>query len=889
MPRSFRGYEVDEKIGSGGMSTLYKGVQTNLDRPVAIKILHPGLAGDESFIARFEREARAASALEHPNIVSVIDFGSEDDVYYIVMELVHGVDLRELLQSSGRIPLEVVLAILEEVAYGLEAAHEQGIIHRDIKPGNILLSERGQVKIGDFGLARNMADMEQMTALTVPGSILGTPAYMSPEQAAGRDVDPRTDIYSLGVVAYELITGEKPFQGETYSEVRAGIINRDPDPMRKWTPVTLEIEALVSRMLQKDPDRRFPAMRNVIRQLEDCMESLDPTGGLIKHRRKYLADFARDPQEFSETLHARSVRSHLDRGYYFKKMGLSKIDDALREFRFVLLLDPQNDRARTAIGELKSLADESGVRFPETDETRALPPGAPAALEEGAVAAAEEAGPAAGAEATEVVAEEVSEPAEEEEPSSGEGRPVGEAEDEGEPGRPRRRIGWLIAAGVFVVIVAALGWRYRAGFGGDASGALLIESDPPGAEVYLRGPGDDRPRATGRMTDCRLEGLRTGEWEVTLVLAGYTTDTRSATVEPGEGVLRVVLQRPVSEGRIAFVTEPPGATVRLRGPDESDFRVVEGVTPLTTRPLRAGDWEVQVEVADVGRVTRVLRIEPEAVHEVTIDVLAERDVGRIAVRSDPEGARISVRPSGSSEFVATGKTTPAELDSLPVGPCEVRVEKQGYQPSTGQITVATDATGVASLMLARIPASPPAGSTAGSRASETPAAGPPPDGYFKIVVVPFGDISLDGKLVQAQVGRAVFAAKSDVEHTVQLRHPAFASHEFHGLVVAPQDTTDLGRYEFSWGQIRVVCRPAVAANLVIDGTRTEWQTAYRGTIGAGHHRLRVEKPGFKAGKAILRREDGTQEQLSLSPEGDVEVEVPVSAEIVVLFDLEGTE
>jgi serine/threonine protein kinase len=888
MPRSFRGYEVHEKIGAGGMSTLYKGVQTNLDRRVAIKILHPGLAGDESFIARFEREARAASALEHPNIVSVIDFGSEEDVYYIVMELVHGMDLREVLQRSGRIPLEVVLAILEEVAYGLEAAHEQGIVHRDIKPGNILLSERGQVKIGDFGLARNMADMEQMTALTVPGSILGTPAYMSPEQAAGRDVDPRTDIYSLGVVAYELITGEKPFQGETYSEVRAGIINRDPDPMRKWTPVTPEIEALVSRMLQKDPDRRFPAMRNVIRQLEDCMESLDPTGGLIKHRRKYLADFARDPQAFSETLHSRSVRSHLDRGYYFKKMGLSKIDDALREFRYVLLLDPQNDRARTAIGELKSLADESGVRFPETDETRALPPGASLEPEQEAAPAAEEGEPAAGAEATEVMAEEVSEPAAEEEPSSAEGPPE-TGEEEREPGRPRRRVGWLIAAGVVVVIAAALGWRYRAGFGSGTSGVLLVESDPPGAEVYLRGPGDDRPHATGRKTNCRLEGLRTGEWEVTLVLAGYTTDTRGASVEPGERVLQVQLQRPVSEGRIAFVTRPPGATVRLRGPDETDFRVVEGLTPLTTRPLPAGDWEVQVEVADVGRVTRVVRVEPEAVQEVNIDVLAERDVGRIAVRSDPEGARISVRPSGASDFVATGKTTPAELDSLPVGPCEVRVEKQGYQSSTGQIAVATDATGVASLMLAQIPASPPAAATAGSHAGETPTPGPPRDGFFKIVVVPFGDVYLDGKLVQAQVGRAVFAAKPDAEHTVELRHPAFASHEFHGLVVAPQDTTDLGRYEFSWGQIRVVCRPAVAATLVIDGTRTEWQTAYRGTIGAGPHRLRVEKQGFKASKAILRRVDGTQEQLSLSPEGDVEVDVPVSAEIVVLFDLEGTE
>jgi serine/threonine protein kinase len=877
MPRSFRGYEVHEKIGAGGMSTLYKGVQTNLDRAVAIKILHPGLAGDESFITRFEREARAASALEHPNIVSVIDFGSEDDVYYIVMELVHGVDLRELLQRSGRIPLEVVLAILEEIAYGLEAAHERGIVHRDIKPGNILLSERGQVKIGDFGLARHMADVEQITALTVPGSIIGTPAYMSPEQAAGRDVDQRTDIYSLGVVAYELITGEKPFQGETYSEVRVGIINRDPDPMRKWTPVTPEIEALVFRMLQKDPDRRFPTMRNVVRQLEDCMESLDSTGGLIKHRRKYLTDFAGNPKGFSETLHMRSVRAHLDRGYYFKKMGLSKIDDALREFRFVLLLDPQNGRAREAIGELKTLADESGVRFPETDETCALPAAAARAAEK--ESAAEEVSRES-VEATEVMAGEVAAAAERASSSA--------AEDGRVPGRPSRRIGWLLAAATLIVVVAVIGWRYRTTFVSGAAGTLVVESDPPGAEVYLRGPGDERPRATGRRTNCRLEGLRTGEWEVTLVLAGYTTDTRSATVEEvGEGLLRVPLQRPVSEGRIAFVTRPPGATVRLRGPGETDFRPLDGLTPLTTRPLPAGDWEYRVEVEDVGRVTRVLRIEPGAVQEVTVDVLAQRDVGAIAVRSDPAGARISVRPAGARDFRATGKSTPAELDSLPVGTWDVRVEKEGYQSSTGQIAVSAGATGAATLTLAPIPVTPPPESMPASR---TPASSlPPRDGYIQVVIVPFGDVYLDGKLVQTQVGRAVVAAKPGEEHVVELRHAAFASHVFREVVVSPQDTTDLGRHEFSWGQIRILCRPAIAASIVVDGTRTDWQTAYRGTIGAGHHRFRVEKEGFRAAKALLRREDGSQRDLTLSPQGEVEVEVPVGGEVIVLFDLEERE
>ena len=162
MPRSFRGYELQGKLGAGGMSTLYLGIQTALNRKVAVKMLHPGLADDENFISRFEREAKTASGIGHRNIVSVFDFGVEDDVYYIIMELVQGTDLKEALAKTGRIPPEVVLAILEETSYGLEAAHEQGVIHRDMKPSNVMLSNSGEVKIADFGLARQPSDISRL-------------------------------------------------------------------------------------------------------------------------------------------------------------------------------------------------------------------------------------------------------------------------------------------------------------------------------------------------------------------------------------------------------------------------------------------------------------------------------------------------------------------------------------------------------------------------------------------------------------------------------------------------------------------------------------------------------------------------------------------------------
>jgi serine/threonine-protein kinase len=199
----------------------------------------------------------------------VFDFGQEDDVYYIVMEYVQGMDLMDVLGKTNRIPPEIVLALLEEVSYGLEAAHAQGVIHRDIKPSNVMLSESGEVKIADFGLARQSSDIARLSALTLPGSVLGTPAYMSPEQAAGKDVDQRTDIYSLGVMAYELFTGKKPFIGSSYSEIRDQIINHEPPALQGEAAVTPEVEALVHRMLAKDPDRRYPSVRHVIRAIED--------------------------------------------------------------------------------------------------------------------------------------------------------------------------------------------------------------------------------------------------------------------------------------------------------------------------------------------------------------------------------------------------------------------------------------------------------------------------------------------------------------------------------------------------------------------------------------------------------------------------------------------
>ncbi len=368
----FHGYEIKEKIGSGGMSTVYRGLHSTLGYPVAVKVLHPGLAGDESFIARFEREARAASSLRNNNITRVIDFGSEDDMYFIVMEHIDGPDLQKLFadfqKAVGRsrpLPAEIALLILEEVAYGLKAAHTNGIIHRDMKPNNVLLSTEGEVKIADFGLARDTRAFARLSAqnLTQPGMVVGTPSYMSPEQAAGRDdLDHRTDIFSLGVMAYQLLTGEKPFKGDTPTAVQESIINNAPEPLtHEACPLlTAEISALLDKMLAKDPAKRYQSMDQVLMALKECMESIDRSGALIKYRRDYLARFAKEPVTFAEELRHQNIKSHLNLGYHFKNMGLENIGDAIREFHYVLSLDPQHSKAGEAMRELKRRAEESG-------------------------------------------------------------------------------------------------------------------------------------------------------------------------------------------------------------------------------------------------------------------------------------------------------------------------------------------------------------------------------------------------------------------------------------------------------------------------------------------------------------------------------------------------
>ena len=283
--RTLGTYRIGARIGAGGMGEVYAAEDLRLGRQVAVKLLPAAHTADPGRVRRFQQEARAASALNHPNILTIYDLGHADGVYYMAAELVQGRTLRQIL-SEGRMAVREAVGVGAQIAGALAAAHEAGIVHRDIKPENLMLRPDGYVKVLDFGLAKLREPNAAAAAgasltLTTPGLVMGTMRYMSPEQARGLDIDARSDLFSFGIVLYEMVTGRHPFAGETGVDVAVAILDREPAPA--GMPMPAQLETILRRCLRKDRDQRYQSSPELLADLKRLQQDLDssPSAGSV--------------------------------------------------------------------------------------------------------------------------------------------------------------------------------------------------------------------------------------------------------------------------------------------------------------------------------------------------------------------------------------------------------------------------------------------------------------------------------------------------------------------------------------------------------------------------------------------------------------------------------
>ncbi len=263
-------YEIVDKVGSGGMSDVYKALDHKLNRYVAVKVLKDEFSEDKSFVSKFKVEAQSAAGLTHPNIVNVYDVGEEEGIYYIVMELVEGITLKKYIEKKGKLSVKESVSIAIQVAQGIEAAHNNHIIHRDIKPQNVIISREGKVKVTDFGIAR------AASANTINSNAMGSVHYISPEQARGGYIDEKSDIYSLGISLYEMITGKVPFQGDSTVTIALQHINEElPSPKLEVSDLPISVEKIIEKCTQKKAERRYLKVSTLIADLKKALVTPD--------------------------------------------------------------------------------------------------------------------------------------------------------------------------------------------------------------------------------------------------------------------------------------------------------------------------------------------------------------------------------------------------------------------------------------------------------------------------------------------------------------------------------------------------------------------------------------------------------------------------------------
>ncbi len=685
--RTIKDYEITELIATGGMAAIYKATQRSSGQTVAIKILHGHLAQDKDFITRFEREARAAADLKHQNIIDILGYGHAEGVYYIAMQYVDGKSLKELINSTRFMPHDIALAIVYEICQGIEHAHQKGVVHRDIKPANILVDKDGNVKITDFGLAQ----AQDLTSITVTGAIVGTPAYMSPEQAAGKKIDIRSDIFSLGVVVYEMVTGTKPFHGDSYSSVIHAILTTPaPKPIEANPVLSAKIDAIIQKMLKKDMDKRYQN----INQVSDAIYSHFRAQNIeVSH--KQIGLFIHDPQLISDNMIQEAKEIYSKRGLYYLSRGKANVDDAIDAFTKVQYLDPSDEQAKNHLAALRR-------------KKKVKPPAKPRAVRMQKKSSMFRFAGIIGAVLVIVVfaAALYRNYRNHDMPSIEYGylsivsQPTDAAVylDEKDVGSKTPVILDSVARGEHTIELRKVGYQpYRQNVDiktGDtlsinprlikgvttvATGNLAISSKPAGAKVIIDG------KNTGLVTPCTLEKLGTGRHRIRLVKSGYQTADITRTVQAHE-TMRVSVNLTRSQTRVTRNTTrksyfkinvDPWAKIYIDG------KYIETTPIAKALQVTSGTHTVKLQNPSFQTWQKTINFKPG--ETVSLDVKLQPFAGYL---------KLSVRPW--ADVYIDGKyyeTTPiANAIQLPAGNHTIRLINPSFLTHEEVITVAANKT-----------------------------------------------------------------------------------------------------------------------------------------------------------------------------------------------------
>jgi tRNA A-37 threonylcarbamoyl transferase component Bud32 len=677
----------------GAMSRVYLGFHRNLKIDVVVKFLDPDMAHHDhfQFVRRFEEEgSRLVELFDHPNIVTPLDRGQQDDRYFIIMEYVRGLDLERAIQASGPLPFEFALDILYELSEGLRAAHEIGIVHRDIKPANILLGDRGQVKISDFGIAYALAHEDRDgTNLTVDGQRIGTPAYMSPEQVKALRIDHRTDIFSLGVVGFQILAGERPFLGESASDVYEQIESSSPPPVHSRLPrLPEDVASLIDRMLKKEREQRFQDMDATKSAIESCMHSADPTGSLFRERRALIRDYVRQPREFVAGFRRACIERHLLRAQRLQRNR--HVDDARREFEYVLAHDPAHDGAQR---------QHRRLARPRRTLHRGLRAGGLVILLLLVVPLLQ----MARFQASLVV----------------QSNPGGARLAVRGPGASDFSVIGITPCTVVLDRRGEWGLRIQHAEQGTASRTLQVDEEreyavsvtfatgrfyltttPSGASVEIRRSQKARFQTLPTVTPLLSPPLSAGDWEARVHRSGSLPVMETITVRDSDIThVRVMLEP--EHGTLSLESEPTQCTVEARSATGGSWRRI-GVTPLFHHELAAGHWEVRVSHDGYRSEVRKVDIVHDRAESLSIGL--ERDGGRIHVSTTPTGSTISVRRQQSKEWEYLG-AAPLTY-RLAAGSYEVRAQTAGHQPRTSTVELRDGAMETLSLELMSREAAP---------------------------------------------------------------------------------------------------------------------------------------------------------------------------------------